>query len=328
MKTNDRIEYIDMVRGICIIYMILGHIGFPSPYFDHYIHAFHMPMFFLISGILFKADCELGIFEYIKKMIKKVIIPYLFWAFIFLIIDNKTCLGTFFGIRSGLYYIFTTNNVKVPIAGALWFLTSFFFCNSLFYILFRKIRNKTIFGITSISLMIVGISLSKYFNINLWWSLHSALVGLGIYYLGYLLKKELNKVNFNNLVLIVILFLLHVLIILKTSYVNMRTGSYPNVIMFTLNILSSFVVYASISRKLLQMKYLKPLNKFIMILGKESMVSLCLNQFLIVLFGNIYGMFNFNVNLYRILLSVSVIMTLVFISKISKTTKLKKLFGR
>ena len=48
MKT-ERENYIDVVRGIGIVLMILGHVPL-SAHYDHFIHAFHMPMFFIISG--------------------------------------------------------------------------------------------------------------------------------------------------------------------------------------------------------------------------------------------------------------------------------------
>lgn len=38
---------IDIYRGIGILCMLLGHIGFGG-LVDYVIHAFHMPMFFLI----------------------------------------------------------------------------------------------------------------------------------------------------------------------------------------------------------------------------------------------------------------------------------------
>ena len=44
-----RIEYMDIFRGIGIILMIMGHIWF-GQIFDTFKAAFHMPMFFIISG--------------------------------------------------------------------------------------------------------------------------------------------------------------------------------------------------------------------------------------------------------------------------------------
>ena len=53
MKGSKRLEEIDILKSIGIILMVMGHIGF-SGIFDHYIHSFHMPMFYIISGFLYK----------------------------------------------------------------------------------------------------------------------------------------------------------------------------------------------------------------------------------------------------------------------------------
>ena len=50
---TNRIEYIDYYRAIGIVMMVMGHIGFGAT-FDKFIHAFHMPMFFFVSGFLYK----------------------------------------------------------------------------------------------------------------------------------------------------------------------------------------------------------------------------------------------------------------------------------
>lgn len=44
---KKRIAYIDILRGIGILLMVMGHVGFGSR-FSHYIHAFHMPLFFVV----------------------------------------------------------------------------------------------------------------------------------------------------------------------------------------------------------------------------------------------------------------------------------------
>ena len=54
----NRITHIDIFKGIGILFMVMGHIGFSS-IFDKWIHAFHMPMFFFISGYLSRNISEL-----------------------------------------------------------------------------------------------------------------------------------------------------------------------------------------------------------------------------------------------------------------------------
>lgn len=53
LDRQTRLDWLDMVRAVGIILMVAGHIGF-GKIFDHYIHAYHMPLFFLFQGIYIK----------------------------------------------------------------------------------------------------------------------------------------------------------------------------------------------------------------------------------------------------------------------------------
>ena len=75
---NNRVDYLDIARCIGIILMVMGHIGFKKK-FTYFIHGFHMPMFFIISGYLFtlKHQEDLPFKEYLIKKFKSLIIPYI-----------------------------------------------------------------------------------------------------------------------------------------------------------------------------------------------------------------------------------------------------------
>lgn len=51
---NNRIEYIDILRGFAIFLVTLGHVLEKSGYHESslfaFIYSFHMPLFFCISG--------------------------------------------------------------------------------------------------------------------------------------------------------------------------------------------------------------------------------------------------------------------------------------
>ena len=53
--------------------MIMGHMGFGND-FDFYIHGFHMPLFFFVSGYLF--NIKRTFCEVISRKFKALIIPY------------------------------------------------------------------------------------------------------------------------------------------------------------------------------------------------------------------------------------------------------------
>ena len=77
MTNENRLDYIDIYKGIGVILMVMGHIEFGKT-FDHFIHAFHMPMFFFISGYLYKHKTkdELSFVSFMINKARALLIPY------------------------------------------------------------------------------------------------------------------------------------------------------------------------------------------------------------------------------------------------------------
>lgn len=63
---NIRIDWIDLTKGIAIFLMVCGHTSIPLP-ISNWIWSFHMPLFFIISGILFNATKYPNFNLFIKK---------------------------------------------------------------------------------------------------------------------------------------------------------------------------------------------------------------------------------------------------------------------
>ena len=311
---TKRIKEIDMLRGIGIIYMILGHINFGVE-FDHYIHAFHMPFFFFIAGLFFKRK-NLSFFSFFRKITRQLLLPYFFWGifFCFLAYFMKVGVGNY---SKSLINLFTINNSNLAIAGALWYLTCFYFCQLIIYVLNKYLKKEIFFGIGCISSMLIGFILSK-FNVVLWWSIVPSFVGVGIIYLGYIFKKTnlIEKIKQRNFVFIVFIFILNIYLIMNTGYVNMRIGLYPNYLMFFINLIMSVICY----------------------LGEYSIVPLCINQFIILFFNYILNKFNLyltvlnllndSILLFNILYSLFIILIIYILTRVFIETKLRILFGK
>lgn len=77
---QTRIGYIDLLRAFGIIVMIMGHVGF-GDLFDKWIHVFHMPMFFIISGYFYKSDWL------VTRRIRTLLLPYLSIGILHLLIS-------------------------------------------------------------------------------------------------------------------------------------------------------------------------------------------------------------------------------------------------
>lgn len=62
---EDRIEYVDYAKAFLIILVVLGHeLNYANPaysiipyaFLHGFINSFHMPAFFIITGILFNTE--------------------------------------------------------------------------------------------------------------------------------------------------------------------------------------------------------------------------------------------------------------------------------
>ena len=51
---NDRLFYLDVVRGIGILLIVLGHISAGENVIVRYAYSFHVALFFIITGYLLK----------------------------------------------------------------------------------------------------------------------------------------------------------------------------------------------------------------------------------------------------------------------------------
>ena len=80
MSSSKRIEWLDIAKGIGIFLVVYAHARAP---YSSYIYNFHMPFFFLISGILYKSGGNLK--QYIFKKIKTLYIPFVGWNLIFIV---------------------------------------------------------------------------------------------------------------------------------------------------------------------------------------------------------------------------------------------------
>lgn len=93
IERKDRIEEIDILRGIAAVLMILGHsfIGYPVditnvPWcvtIQHFIYNFHMELFFVLAGVVY--SCK-DYKRFVKGKVKRILVPYVFFGILTLIV--------------------------------------------------------------------------------------------------------------------------------------------------------------------------------------------------------------------------------------------------
>ena len=174
-KSSGREEWVDILRGLAVFMVILGHL-YKGYYYHVVVNPIKMPVFYFIAGYV--ASIEKPLRQVVKKRIMGLFIP----MFVF----------SLFPIRL-FYYLVIQKNLTVTgsyLAGFIdgsinWFIYSFFISSILFACLYKVAkRNHLIFGIMSTICFAVGI-LSKDTSIMKIWSLNTALTSVLFMYMGY-----------------------------------------------------------------------------------------------------------------------------------------------
>lgn len=102
-KTNqDRIPEMDILKGIAIVLVVVGHTKVPG---NSFIYLFHMAVFFIASGYFYSdksSESLRAVWKFTKKKIRSLWLPFSIGISVFTILNN-------FFIRVGIL----TNNTGI-----------------------------------------------------------------------------------------------------------------------------------------------------------------------------------------------------------------------
>lgn len=251
-QKNKRIDEIDVLKGIGILLMILDHcFGWGESVFLHsVIQSFHMPLFFIVSGYLWKPRNELK--DYIYHKIKTILVPWInfcvIYAFVFVglyTLGKMTGKDTTKSIIA--LFTFSTRSDLTKFASPIWFLQALFIVEILFTVLKEKIDRHYAWII--ILIVICGITYSEKSSFMLPFALEPISTGIAFFVIGHKIKK-IQKIwldNKNYWVLFPMIFLWIVFVVLN-GCVDMRSARYYNPIFYITNgVLGTLIVW-NISR--------------------------------------------------------------------------------
>ena len=194
-----RLDFIDTARGLSILAVIIGHIiSKQAPLLENinaFLYAFHLPLFFIISGFLFKADSSPK--GFLLKKVKAYGIPYVFCSVViscYYILIRAVDSGTG-GL--GVYILWMIKNFIVQTRfTVLWFLSVLFFAEILLYFFFVISKKKIVY--MWIISVFFGISFMIYDICGLPalpWNIDTSFIVVPFLLFGFSLKKY----NFFNL---------------------------------------------------------------------------------------------------------------------------------
>ena len=246
-RTYNRINYYDIAKGLGIILVVLAH-STGGSFTDKIINQFHMPLFFLISGLLYSN--RRAPLEYAKRKIFSLYIPFAFWnclsticKMLFLNANLKLTIRRLIGIlltltKDGQFF------------GATWFLAALFHI-TIFYRFVDEIIEKNIKHIKNVEQKrIILFTLFSLFGvlgfaIDFPFALSRTLI-LGMFFsIGALVKIEYERLREFDKLPSVVISTVSFFIISSINRIHMGNNDYKFPLLFVMGALqASYTILA------------------------------------------------------------------------------------
>lgn len=157
---NYRIVYLDFIRGIAIILVVMGHFiqynlsGYSANVIFNFIYSFHMGFFFFISGCVASISHNKYIWEnfhhFLKKKALQLLVPFFVWGGLntFLLSSSNTIA----------WQVWIIEIIKDPSKNAPWFIFSLFWMQVIYFAccaMCEKTKNKNMLTIVLLSSVLI-----------------------------------------------------------------------------------------------------------------------------------------------------------------------------
>ena len=256
---TERIHWIDTLRAIAIILVVLGHTPGIQNYQQavKYIYSFHIPLFFLISGILFNPKLTENTFsQFLQSQFWALMVPYSAWGLLtyvpWVILARhhgsypdlspfKPLVGLVYGTGSGTWLIHN---------GALWFLPCLFSTRVFFFMTLKYCA--PLLPATLVLCVTLGLVSAAVVPFPLPWGFDIALVAVGFFGLGFLLRKRLLSVRAPStgylLGFLILCLAVHLISFSYNARVSMAERTYGNPLLFALAAFGGIVFWFAVAR--------------------------------------------------------------------------------
>ena len=275
MDKKSRIVYFDIAKGIGMVLVLLGHLQNDTifSYSPHilklcaWIFSFHMPLFFIISGMLicYKEENRSDIRGFIGKRFHSIMIPYFWFSLIYLFIVLYSLLITkvilLKTLLIQLWYVLGMYGMNV-----LWFLPALFAAEVMFVFITQRFKNqKSLIAIVSLLAVAIVINHLRKFlpnDLEIYERINEFLVTVirpvfacSFIFIGYylfrligIIKTKTNRTRLITLLSLPVLLAINILINFKNIPVDFRSLVFNNYFFYYLSSTcgSLFIILSSI----------------------------------------------------------------------------------
>lgn len=307
MGDSKRLNYFDMAKGIGVFLVLLGHMQGEeffsfSPYIlpmCSFIFSFHMPLFFIISGMLirYKNDKDKDLPVLAGKRFKGIMIPYIWFSIIYLLIVVYALITGGIKVQTlivQIWYALGMYGINV-----LWFLPALFAGELLFLWIIKRHSGKlsaAVIIILSIVVFVINYFLQSIdYNTAFLERVHElsitllrpviacSFIALGYFIFGFFKHRE--KSSIPELLLGVALMAVDILLFEKNGSVDFRSMVFGNPLLYYVCALSASVGLILILKNI---PNIKPISYF----GANSLIVMAVHgNKLIIYLGLSLAMF-------------------------------------
>ena len=271
---RERIEYVDLAKGICILLVVLDHVA-NEGYFlggdyplNEVFEQMRMPLYFILSGLFFK-DYAGGIREFVLRKVNRILIPYVFFF----------CLLRLVGwvVRTQTAFPQTGVNIDA-IWGPLWFLRCLFMMNIIFalaYYAVRRIPAGPLAKDILLAAFVFVLGIVGYHAGNLHLNFGTALTALPLLWAGFVLNRRLHLLSrrlpwwWSLLAAFMLFAMLHYLYVGENMFFsNTYSSPLPQLYLAGFSGSLAILMLSSVLRRLPILSYI----------GRYSIIVLCTHQ--------------------------------------------------
>ena len=301
-EENRRSLALDIAKGIGILLVALGHCPQVWTPVKQWIYSFHVPLFFLLSGMVWDRASheESGFFNYafLRKKALRLLVPGFLWGIAYMV--ARAVVSRSFKPESLGWLLYNTES-SISKAGSLtplWFLSCMFVTACLFELLQgffckKRLSNWILFGL-SLVFGALGLFL-PVLDLGYPWNVDIAMLGLALMIWGYLARQSMDKlVEKPWLCLLIGLAALAVLSftyqlnlpIVSDKYVEVSDRIFGNRALFLLDALCGSLFVLGLSCFLADFSLLSPLLGR---LGRDTIPILLLHKPVALALGVVFG---------------------------------------
>ncbi|WP_242830461.1 acyltransferase family protein [Desulfitobacterium hafniense] len=272
-----RVLWIDILKGLGIIAVVLGHSGYQNGYFMFF---FHMPLFVFASGYLYKKNSNMSWWEASKRKFKHLMVPYIVYMVLITLFMCSYNLVAGASLLKALSLdwksLILGGSLLNGAYGVFWFVTFLFIVQILYDFLQRKVKSSWFLGLIIIAFYgIAHWESTNYQHIFVPGNVDVALFGIIFYALGHLFHEKdwFNKEGVGRLLLLGAIAYLAVFFYLYGEGMirfglDLKHRQYYFLGMVILTPLSCTIIVAFLSKLLSRIKVIRTMLEF---LGQATM---------------------------------------------------------